>query len=209
MLFLIRMKSGSMTVISRNNYYGITVYPLTSCKVRTVPWSFSVFTQAGHSTVQGLIFRDNDLVKKAKHTLGEYPYYPDEGDVVWCVFDCDDNTDAMLRNAGEMADKNGYRIAYSNPCFEYWYLLHFADHTGHLENCDAVIRQLRIKGRLPTYMKSDDLYPVLLPKQPDAVSRAEKRTMAVSNDYDTIPQSKTNPVTNVHELVSFLNEKRK
>ena len=151
----------------------------------------------------------DSLVKKAKHTLGEYPCYPDEGDVVLCVFDCDDNTDAMLRNAGEMADKNGYRIAYSNPCFEYWYLLHFADHTGHLENCDAVIRQLRIKGRLPTYMKSDDLYPVLLPKQPDAVSRAEKRTMAVSKEYDTILQRKTNPVTNVHELVSFLNEKRK
>ena len=35
MLFLIRMKSGSMTVISRNNYYGNTIYPLTSCKVHT------------------------------------------------------------------------------------------------------------------------------------------------------------------------------
>ena len=51
---------------------------------------------------------------------------------------------------------------------------------GYLENCDAVIRQLRKKGRLPEYTKSDDLYGALLPKQPDAVRRAEKRMQEVS-----------------------------
>ena len=108
-----------------------------------------------------------------------------------------------------MADKNGYRIAFSNPCFEYWYLLHYTDHTGYLEDCDAVIRQLRKKGRLPEYTKSDDLYQTLLPKQQEAVSRAEKRMQAVLKEYDTILRRETNPVTNVHELVEFLNEKRK
>lgn len=151
----------------------------------------------------------DSLVRKAKNTLGEYPYYPDEGDVVWCVFDRDENTSAMLRSAGEMADKNGYRIAFSNPCFEYWYLLHYTDHTGYLEDCDAVIRQLRKKGRLREYTKSDDLYQTLLPKQQEAVSRAEKRMQAVLKEYDTILRRETNPVTNVHELVEFLNEKRK
>lgn len=47
----------------------------------------------------------DSLVRKAKNTLGENPYYPDEGDSVWCVFDCDENTNAMLRSAGELADK--------------------------------------------------------------------------------------------------------
>ena len=151
----------------------------------------------------------DSLVRKAKNTLGEYPYYPDEGDVVWCVFDRDENISAMLRSAGKMADKNGYRIAFSNPCFEYWYLLHYTDHTGYLEDCDAVIRQLRKKGRLPEYTKSDDLYQTLLPKQQETVSRAEKRMQAVLKEYDTILRRETNPVTNVHELVEFLNEKRK
>ncbi len=151
----------------------------------------------------------DSLVRKAKNMLGENPYYPDEGDVVWCVFDCDENTNEMLRSARKMADKNGYRIAYSNPCFEYWYLLHYTDHAGYLEDCDAVIGQLRKKGRLPEYTKSDDLYGALLPKQPDAVRRSEKRAQAVSKEYDTILRRETNPVTNVHELVEFLNEKRK
>jgi hypothetical protein len=32
---------------------------------------------------------------------------------------------------------------------------------------------------------------------------------AVLKEYDTILRRETNPVTNVHELVEFLNEKRK
>ena len=38
------------------------------------------------------------LVQKAKATIGFSPYYPDEGDMIWCVFDRDDNTNAMLAN---------------------------------------------------------------------------------------------------------------
>ena len=150
----------------------------------------------------------DSLVRKTKSTLGENPYYPDEGDAVWCVFDCDENTNEMLRSAKVLADKSGYRIAYSNPCFEYWYLLHYAEHSGYLENCDAVIRQLQIKGRLQGYSKADDLYPVLLPMQPDAIKRAEKRARDVSKEYGFLLRRETNPVTNVYELVEFLNEKR-
>lgn len=151
----------------------------------------------------------DSLVRKAKNTLGENPYYPDEGDSVWCVFDCDDNTNAMLRSARELADKEGYRIAYSNPCFEYWYLLHYTAHTGHLENCDAVIQQLQKKERLPGYTKSDDLYADLLPMQSNAINRAQKRVGAVLEESETILRRESNPVTNVHELVQFLNEKRR
>jgi hypothetical protein len=115
----------------------------------------------------------------------------------------------MLRSAREMADKNGYRFAFSNPCFEYWYLLHYTDHTGYLEDCDAVIRQLRKKGRLLGYTKSDDLYLTLLPLQQEAIRRAEKRMQTVLKEYNTILRRETNPVTNIHELVEFLNEKRK
>ena len=151
----------------------------------------------------------DSLVRKAKNTLGERPYYPDEGDVVWCVFDCDENTDAMLRKAGDLANRDGYRIAFSNPCFEYWYLLHFADYTGYLENCDAVIRQLHKKGRLPEYTKAQDLYSRLLPVQEKAVMRAKKRKDAVVSEYEPLLRRSNNPVTNVYELVEFLNDKRK
>lgn len=39
------------------------------------------------------------LVQKARATVGTKPYYPDEGDVLWCVFDRDDNSEEVLRKA--------------------------------------------------------------------------------------------------------------
>ena len=69
------------------------------------------------------------LVQKAQATIGYSPYYPDEGDIIWCVFDRDDNTNAMLSKAKQMAIKEGYQIAFSNPSFEVWFLLHFNNQT--------------------------------------------------------------------------------
>lgn len=39
------------------------------------------------------------LVKKAKATMGNNPYYPEDGDMIWCVFDRDDNTNDSLLQA--------------------------------------------------------------------------------------------------------------
>ena len=52
------------------------------------------------------------LVQKAQATIGYSPYYPDEGDIIWCVFDRDDNTNAMLSKAKQVAIKEGYQIAF-------------------------------------------------------------------------------------------------
>lgn len=38
--------------------------------------------------------------------------------MIWCVFDRDDNTNAMLSKAKQTAIKEGYQIAFSNPSFE-------------------------------------------------------------------------------------------
>ena len=150
----------------------------------------------------------DSLVQMVKGTLGDNPYYPDEGDEVWCVFDCDDNTNAMLQKAKQAALKNGYKIAFSNPCFEYWYLLHYCDHKGYLENCDAVLKQLQKKGRLDKYKKSDDVYQVLLPHQSKAIENAKMRLKAVNDDMVEVISRESNPVTTVSELVEYLNSKK-
>ena len=67
------------------------------------------------------------LVQKAKATMGNNPYYPDEGDSIWCVFDRDDNSNEVLLRAKQSAQKEGYHLAYSNPSFELWFLLHFVN----------------------------------------------------------------------------------
>lgn len=62
--------------------------------------------------------------------MGTNPYYPDERDVIWCVFDRDENSDAALQKAKQVAMKEGYRLAYSNPSFELWFLLHFVNQSA-------------------------------------------------------------------------------
>jgi hypothetical protein len=34
--------------------------------------------------------------------MGNNPFYPDDGDIIWCVFDRDDNTNEMLAKANAM-----------------------------------------------------------------------------------------------------------
>ena len=58
------------------------------------------------------------LVQKAKATMGNNPYYPEDGDSIWCVFDRDDNSNEVLLRAKQSAQKEGYHLAYSNPSFE-------------------------------------------------------------------------------------------
>lgn len=88
------------------------------------------------------------LVKHAKSLISQSAYYPKDGDQLWCVFDCDDNKNAELLAAVEYAQKHGYQIAYSNPSFEYWFLVHFEKRNGHLKDSDAVIDILRSRGYL-------------------------------------------------------------
>lgn len=156
------------------------------------------------------IYKSADsLVRKVKSTLGKNPYYPDEGDVVWCVFDCDDNTNEMLTKAMQLAKKNGFKIAFSNPCFEYWFLLHFSEYRGYLANCNAVINQLHRKGRLENYRKSEDIYSLIIDRQDTAIANAKGRIAEITLDRIPLLSRESNPATNVHELVEFLNSRRK
>ena len=72
-------------------------------------------------------------------------------DEVWCVFDVDDhpNVDA----AKHIAVAAGIDLAISNPCFELWLLLHFADHSAYLSRQNA---RKKLKTHVPNYDKSVD-----------------------------------------------------
>lgn len=166
-----------------------------NCLVDIVPMS-SKYQAAEH------------LVKHAK-SLVQQDYYPKDGDQIWCVFDCDDNSNAALRNASDYAEKQGYKIAYSNPCFEYWYLLHFIKHNSHLNGADEVLRLLQSKDRLEKYEKNVDVFAELLPHQGEAIQRATERLEQLYRDTAVVLSRDSNPVTTVHKLVEYLNSKQK
>lgn len=147
------------------------------------------------------------LVEKVFATLGGAPYFPDEGDQIWCVFDRDDNTDQSLAIAEREAQKHGYHIAFSNPSFEYWYLLHFINYRMELNDCDAVIRQLKHPDRLPDYGKSGDIYSKIKPNEKKAIDRARDRLNDLRTEHIRLLSRASNPSTSVVELVEFLNQK--
>lgn len=67
----------------------------------------------------------------------------DEIDEVWCVFDVECPTNhPKLDEALELAQSRGIRTAVSNPCFEYWLVLHFKQSLKWLTTAEAcVLRQ--------------------------------------------------------------------
>lgn len=149
------------------------------------------------------------LVQHAKDVLKQEPYYPNDGDKVWCVFDRDDNTNQNLYAAEQLAEHLGYQVAFSNPCFELWILLHFRDQRAELLNADDVIAVLRVGRYLPQYEKNMDIYDQLSLQQAEAVVRAERRMDSLNKDRIRVISRESNPATTIHTLVQYLNDKRR
>ena len=148
------------------------------------------------------------LVKHTKSLISQSDYYPKDGDRLWCVFDRDDNKEQELQAAVAYARKQGYEIAYSNPSFEYWYLIHFEKRNGFLKDSDTVINILKRNGYLENYEKSADVYEQLQALQQTAIARAKERVEQLVKDETAVISCDSNPVTTVHELVEFLNNQR-
>ena len=56
-------------------------------------------------------------------------FVQEDGDQIWCVFDVDNywkENEKKFRAALKLAGDSGLRIAWSNECFEFWFLCHFA-----------------------------------------------------------------------------------
>jgi hypothetical protein len=85
------------------------------------------------------------LVRRAVEIRKKSAAENDEVDEVWCVFDVEwtngNQHHPNLHDALYMARSNDIYVAVSNPCFEYWLILHFRDHNSFLDNSAA--RHLR------------------------------------------------------------------
>ena len=139
-------------------------------------------------------------MKHAKSLISQADYYPKDGDQLWCVFDCDDNKDSELQAAISYSEKHGYKIAYSNPAFEYWYLLHFEKRNGYLKDSATVIDILKNKGYLENYGKSVDVFKELQEHQPEAIQYAKERVERLTRDQVAVICRDSNPVTTVYTI---------
>jgi hypothetical protein len=121
-----------------------------------------------------------------------------EGKNIWCVFDRDEH--AKIDDALKKAKDNDFGIAFSNPCFELWYLLHFEFQSAHIERNKAT-KKIDKKDRLKGYTKNMYVFDSLLYKMPVAIKHAEKLRERHNNIGD--PET-SNPSTTVDKLVKHL-----
>lgn len=144
-----------------------------------------------------LVERASDVVKRdrAAAKRGRQPDYVSGG--VWCVFDRDEHR--KLPEAFEMARANGVRIAFTDPCLELWFLIHFVDQTAWLHRDEAQSRCVEILGCGKNL--SPGALDRLVAAHPTAVERAQRLTARhVGNGNPP----NDNPSSSVWELVEMI-----
>lgn len=130
---------------------------------------------------------------------------------VWLVFDLDGFPVGKFDNAIRSAESqtNGYHVAWSNECFELWYLLHFKDQITGMQR-DDIYRELTgyLKlGKNYTEFKGEagkDIHVKMAKslKQNVAVKRARK----LHNEMiqARLAPHEANPCTLVYKLIEVL-----
>ena len=125
-------------------------------------------------------------------------------DQCWVVFDKDDFPAKDFNQAIQLAEKNGFRVAYSNQAFEYWFLLHYNLYTGAIHRNQYKDILTKLTG-IP-YSKSEGygavMYNLLLSRQQQAISNAETVFAEISHGNPAEEESSTT----VQRLVSELNK---
>jgi hypothetical protein len=166
---------------------------------KTEPYYFKSFrVPKAVVAIEGAAGDPTRLVNSAYKLANE-----DEYDQVWCVFDRDEGawTAQNFNNALQNAKTYGFDVAYSNECFELWYILHFEFLNTGLPRSDYEDKLSELLGT--KYRKNDStIYQQLLAKQQIAIKYARK----LLESYNSIDPERNNPSTTVHLLVEALNK---
>lgn len=144
------------------------------------------------------------LVQKAISIKEEEKRKGNRFDQYWVVFDKDDFPNNDFNNTIVLAQKNGFRVAYSNQAFELWFLLHFCLIQGPMH------RNL-YEEKLNTYLNfvyskvkgmGTQMYNVLQVKQAEAI----KNATTILQNVEGISPAQAESSTTVHLLVEELNK---
>lgn len=160
-----------------------------------------------HSTkIQFEVLETNDGRSSPEHVLARLDGYMKlheigEGDEFWLVCDCDHwiasgHIDNLVRVTQECRQK-GIKVALSNPSFELWLLLHFAEFPRD-NNLSTAVAEERIRAAVGAYDKTK-VYNLEITHQ--RVQAAIKRS---SENFDSSNAIPNRPQTAVHLIIQDL-----
>ena len=119
-------------------------------------------------------------------------------DEIWCVFDRDEHP--YITTAIVMARDNGIAVAFSNPCLELWFLLHFESQTSELDRHQAQSQAYRHLQCEPKKLSPKSL-GLLVDKLAVAKEHAELLT---ARHMDNRSDEFSNPSSTVNRLLDSI-----
>lgn len=163
-------------------------FRMTAATVKAVGQAMKTMTLVN----KAISIREADRLKKREYNQ------------CWVVFDKDDFPASDFNQAIQLAEKNGFRVAYSNQAFEYWFLLHYNLYTGPIHRNQYKDMLTKLTGL--TYNKTEGfgavMYNLLLTRQKQAIKNAAAVLAEVSHENPAEEESSTT----VHKLVIELNK---
>jgi hypothetical protein len=123
-----------------------------------------------------------------------------EIDEFWCVFDVEwPRNHPGLAAAISQAERNGVRLAVSNPCFELWLILHFQDHGAWLNTAEACKLRQRLDGSTGKGVDATRYLPF--------VTAASARAAQLDERHEQVGTRfpRTNPSSGMHRLLAAIN----
>lgn len=147
------------------------------------------------------------VVKYAMNYKKAHPRDFEKGDLTFCVFDCDSNSNEQLEKCEAIAKKSRIQCIFSNPCFEYWILCHFVYHPSQLDSNELIEK---IKVHYPKYAKNDeDIYSNTCSKLNTALDNSVRVNDSHCKKRLKLLSRESNPCTLVSEIMNQINKIKK
>lgn len=136
------------------------------------------------------------LVEKRQQDIREGRTNALHFEAVWCVFDVENpHNNPTFNQAVHEADLKNYKLAVSNPAFEFWYILHFERTTRPFADGGEIKEYL--KRYLPGYHPAMQVFDALFSSTRTAILYSR----SILEEHAQSSQRFPNPSTGVHLLV--------
>lgn len=151
--------------------------------------------------VRGTGYDPHRLVAEAKQARRSDPGARESRTEYWCVFDVEAPTPHLgLHDAVQMARDNGIGVAVSNPCFELWLILHYAEHQRWLDTEAAQSLRRHSDGSTGKGLDTHDY----MQRRETAAGRARQLAQMHERDGRSFPDD--NPSSGVFRLLEAIEQ---
>lgn len=149
-----------------------------------------------------------NMVRRTKIFIKKYDIRQNDGDLVFCLMDTDDNQDKkhQINDAIKTCKTQKIVSILSSPCFEIWFLNHFEFSTSPFNN-QALLSRLKEHGKLPNYSKSKNVFPLLKDKMQQAKTNSSLQKKYHRDLGMSLDEFGPNPFTDVDVIIDFIEKK--